>query len=94
MDSNEYIERAAVRHADGEVFSLPRPARHCNVIVFMRDSGKPYNVPGLEERHEQGFVTNTGRFVDRIEARAIAEAAGQLLERESGLEELYSEDVW
>lgn len=40
--------------------------------------------------HEQGFLTNDNRFVDRKEARIIAEAAGQLKE-DFKRESLYSE---
>jgi len=42
----------------------------------------------------QGFLTNNKRFVDRIEARQIAEKQNQLLWNCSNGEELYSEDVW
>lgn len=44
----------------------------------------------------QGFFTNTGEFVDRVEALAIAKAAGQLEGRvKHGREkELYSEDLY
>ena len=41
----------------------------------------------------QGFVTNTHRFVDRIEAKTIAEKANQIKEHTS-FNELYSEDIY
>lgn len=41
--------------------------------------------------HEQGFLTNTNRFVDREEAAKIAFAAGQI-EKETIT--LYSEDLY
>ena len=40
---------------------------------------------------EQGFVTNTGRFVSRQEAAQIAFEAGQTKELK---DKLFSEDVW
>jgi hypothetical protein len=89
----EKIDCAAIRHADGTVFTVPRPGRHHDVIAAMTQARKPYNGPGIGQ-HVQGFVTDTGRFVDRYEARRIAEEASQLLDRESGLPQLYSEDVW
>lgn len=89
----ERIERAAIRHADGTVFDVPRPGRHSHVIALMSAMDKPFACPE-EECHEQGFITNTGRFVDRYEARKIAEAAAQLIERAMNLPQLYSEDVW
>lgn len=44
----------------------------------------------------QGFLTNNNRFVDRKEARIIAENANQLIEAEttSTGNQLFSEDVW
>ena len=45
--------------------------------------------------HEQGFLTNTNRFVDREEAFDIAESAGQLNDRTRGdIRTLYSEDLY
>lgn len=42
---------------------------------------------------EQGFVTNTNRFVNRVEAMKIAREANQLIE-ETTFSELYSEDLY
>ena len=42
--------------------------------------------------HEQGFITNTNRFVGRQEAKVIAEAAGQITATPH--KELYSEDLY
>lgn len=42
---------------------------------------------------EQGFVTNTNRFVDRIEALAIARTANQIIS-DTTFPELYSEDIY
>lgn len=89
----ETVEMSAIKHADGTVFTVPRPGRHNHVIEEMKRQGKPWNSPD-EARHEQGFVTSTGRFVGRHEARKIAEAAHQLLERASAHDWLSSEDVW
>jgi hypothetical protein len=59
----EKIESAAIR-LDGRVWSQPKPARHHDVIAFILKS-----VLGLHfVQGEQGFVTDTGRFVDRKEA--------------------------
>lgn len=44
----------------------------------------------------QGFIDNTGKFLDRKEAFKVAEAAGQIIKK-TGLEdskELYSEDLY
>ena len=42
---------------------------------------------------EQGFVTNTNRFVDRVEGLKIAREANQLI-NETPFSELYSEDIY
>jgi len=81
----ETIDTAAIR-VDGEVWTLPRPARHDTPIkawqwAHQREIGE----------HEHGFVTNLGRFVDRMEAAKIAYAAGQI-SRDNGF--LVSEDLW
>ena len=41
----------------------------------------------------QGFVTNTHRFVDRVEAKMITEKANQIKEH-TNFNELYSEDIY
>lgn len=43
----------------------------------------------------QGFITTTGRFVGREEARVIADAAGQIrYPLPNASERLYSEELW
>ena len=44
--------------------------------------------------HDQGFVTNKGRFVDRKEGWVIAEAAGQIKRTTGNKGQLFSEDMW
>ena len=98
-DERETIATAAVR-ADGVVHTVPRPGRHHTVLNAL-----PNHIGRRAER-DQGFVTSTGRFVDRIEGAAIALAAGQVIGRDSEGERtgpsdhlnwppnLYSEDMW
>lgn len=89
------IKAAAIKTADGEVHSVPAPARHHNVIWVLRSMG--YSL-GRISSGEEGFVTDEDRFVSRAEALAIAQANGQLLEEHRTLAEelgeLYSEFVW
>lgn len=73
---SESIATAAIR-VGGEVWTLPRPSRHHVLIhawclAHWRD-GSPAKIG----KHEQGFMTNSGRFVDREEAGRIAHEAGQ-----------------
>jgi hypothetical protein len=88
----ERIERAAIKHADGRVFDVPRPGRHHHVIALMREMGAVY-ASRDEVGHVQGFLTSTGRFVDRAEARRIATAADQII-AEPGGSVLTSECLW
>jgi hypothetical protein len=77
-------------HDPRPVFAAaPAPARHHHVLHQLARMARNLD-------WGQGFVTSTGRYVDREEAWPIAEAAGQLLDRaptgRGGT--LYSEDVW
>lgn len=71
------------------VWSVSPPGRHCDLLTV--------GDRRVREEMEQGFVTNTGRFVDRVEAWRIAAAAGQIKHRagsdgpDAGLT---SESVW
>jgi len=88
----ETIVGVAMLLRDGEVLTAPKPKRHHHIF---RDYYDEHNDVPLGPI--QGFVTDTGRFVDREEAWKIAEAAGQLIERaptDGRGGTLYSEDVW
>lgn len=88
-----YILQAAIRDIDrGIVYTLPRPARHGDIIRHMVEN---YFIDKIRDaEYIQGFITEEGVFVNRWTAKKIATKAGQLLEREAGKDELYSEDVW
>lgn len=47
---------------------------------------------GVLRDGQQGFVTTTGRFVDRIEGLKIAEAANQIIKKHHPKDRLLSED--
>lgn len=82
----EIITGVAILTHKGALWALPRPHRHCHIFAlaaFTSDSA---------EHGTQGFVTNTGHFVDRMAARKIAEIAGQV--EQNGSHVLYSEDLW
>ena len=82
------IVRAAIRTADGEVFSVPPPGRHHDVIRVMAEVGAD-----TTHRSEQGFLTSSGVFVDRWTAAILAVKAGQTEKPRWG-EKLFSEDLW
>ena len=84
----ETIDRAAIRY-EGVVYDVPRPGRHHDVIAKMRADGRPAPIRGC-----QGFITSTGRFVDRHHAALIAERAGQITKKTGPDDKLFSEDMW
>ena len=106
---NEYIICAANYYNDGiEHHHQPRNIeigfvvcgrRHHNCITtFAMIVGFPYDEKGIEvmRTEEQGFLTNTDRFVDRLEALEIARKANQLKpdERVNEVIGLYSENLY
>lgn len=80
MSEEETVAAAAVL-VEGVLWTLPRPAAHAHILRAYSDV-KQQPVPVSD--HEQGFVTNTGRFVDRFEAAILVGRTGAL----------YSEDLW
>jgi hypothetical protein len=75
----------------GAIHSLPRPARHHDLIRAMISEGISRDDVAIAE---QGFVTNEGNFLSRWRARRVAEKAGQCETGTDGDRELCSEDVW
>lgn len=77
--------------ADGDhtrvwmTYTQPAPARHHHIL---------HTMPGDALNVTQGFLTSTGRFVARKEARGIAVAAGQVKASTVSGPDLFSEDVW
>jgi hypothetical protein len=104
MDKKEYILCAANHYNDGEK-QIHGPKniesgfvicgrRHHNCIgIFAKMVGFPYDENGLKlmNTEEQGFITNTDRFVSREEAAEIAFAAGQIKKQTT---RLFSEDLY
>lgn len=90
MGGHETIDRAAICY-NGVIYSVPRPGRHHTVIQRMVHDGLPTEAMRLPN---QGFVTSSGRFVDRYEAARIARAAGQIVREPTPPDMLTSEDVW
>lgn len=91
--SRERIIAAAVQ-VEGVTLSLPIPARHGEVISSADAMHLPeYAIHGAV----QGFLTSTGRFVNRVQAKQIAHMAGQPQmrpEHERHQRDLFSEDLW
>jgi len=69
------IMRAAIR-AGGNLYVVERPGRHSEIIVSF---GKLWqHLRAQSGAVEQGFITSTGKFVDRWEAASLGVASGQL----------------
>lgn len=83
------IEAVAIKLECGVVMSLPRPARHHDII---REVGQTFEGKGKPIVGTQGFVLSDGAFVNRKQAVAVALRSGQLESTESS--ELFSEDLW
>ena len=86
----EHIVAAAIQ-IDGLTLSLPQPARHGQVMHSAEIAGVPTY---LINCGTQGFLTSTGRFVNRVMARHIAHRADQNPKSTGGDVELFSEDLW
>lgn len=92
----ETIVGVAIKMHSGSVASLPRPARHLDLLIDLQRCGQREG-PAPEGAHDsagRGFLTSEGRFVDRMEAASIAIAAGQVTRVAWPSRGLYSEDVW
>lgn len=75
---------------EGVLYTVPPPGRHHNIIRLIAEwTGVEENIRG-----KQGFVTDCGKFVDRLTAMEIAVAANQLKEGIPVLKQLYSENLW
>ena len=81
VSGQERIEESAVKCED----RIYTGKRHADCICEAIEAGESLPI----RMQQQGFVTNTGRFVTREEAWDIAVRAGQLKARP-----LTSEDLW
>ena len=82
----------------GVIWTLPKPARHHNVIWAMCDvdnNSTPDKRPTLiHAEGEQGFIDDAGTFHDRKQAAIIAQSCGQLTKPLIAPPNLFSEDLW
>ena len=91
IKSLRIVAAALRRKLNNIVYSLPPPARHHTIMHALVHDGVECN-----NRFDQGFVTNEGNFVGRIQAMDIARINNQLLDRAptGPPNTLFSEDVW
>lgn len=85
---------AAAIQIEGMTLSLPRPARHAQVM----HAAEALQMPSHALLSAcQGFLTSEGRFVNRVQALQIVHVAGQeqlRQESERHHRDLFSEDLW
>lgn len=82
---------SAILATTGEVIT---GRRHDDCLKELRRQGLKKKAG--PSRFIQGFVTSTGRYVDRLEAFQLQKAAGipSASEYREGLQELFSEDLY
>ncbi len=86
----ERILQVAILGVDrATIYTMPRPARHGNIMQALWDMGHRKIGPSA-----QGFITTAGRFVGREEAFQIAHKAGQILRANAESGHLMTEDLW
>lgn len=85
------ITHVAIQYA-GKTYSLPAPNRHHNVIRMIAAE----NGVGVKGPDIQGFLDESGEFLNRRIAFTLATANGQINRRPGGYAgpDLYSEDLW
>lgn len=85
------VVAAAVRYR-GEVYSLPPPARHHDVIALIcARHGLDGYQPSQDDR---GFLLSDGRYARRRAAAVVAVRAGQCERVAHPRHGLFSEDLW
>ena len=85
---NMKVVQAALKFDNGHIFTDVRHADIYEKLHKHRIDITNFNVI-------EGFVTDTGNFVDRYEAKKIAIEANQLIvPEEDTYPALFSEDVW
>lgn len=86
------IKAAAIKDESGKIWTLPAPNRHHHIIALMNGENTPEGRI-LVAAGTQGFITDSGQFVDRIEGGEIAKRAQQITNLRWP-PNLYSEDLW
>lgn len=84
------IVAAAIMDSDKDIWAVPIPGRHHDVIKIMREAGYTGPVGG----ELQGFLLSNGKFCSRKAALHLAEQNGQLLNGKIIGGTLTSEDLW
>lgn len=87
------IKQAAIMR-DGQIWTLPRPARHHNIIWAMNDVDGKKEGQIIPAHGIQGFIDEQGKFLERPVAAIRAQQCGQLIKPLIAPPNLFSEDLW
>lgn len=88
--STERLTGVAIKR-EGVIYSLPH---YYGGHKVMRDNLVAKKLAWMLDGDIEGFITSTGRFVNRAEAKAVALLAGQLGQQWSGpTREVLSSDI-
>lgn len=94
-NTKEYILCSAIWFDDGVKYPHQPKNIDTGYVICGRRHHNCFTIRSIitndDNEREQGFLTNTDRFVDREEAGRIAYEAGQIKEKNNFL---YSEDLW
>lgn len=100
------ITHVAIRTST-RIWTLPRPFRHHHILRLMQAVAelKGVTISRRTSPRDQGFVTDTGQFLEREPALQYAQEHGQYMSDEAycarhrqdqrpHLRQLFSEDLW
>jgi len=87
------ITGVAIRN-ENMVISLPRPNRHSDCFAYAQKMGINLSDSGLGKKADhQGFVTHTGKFLNRVETARYLRRTKQVTVVKIGKVAI-SEDLW
>lgn len=87
------IVAAAILDDAGKTWTLPPPARHHDIINWMRATGYAGGIFGTNG-DQQGFLLSNGMYCRRRPALRVAKKAGQIKNCKIIGGVLTSEDLW
>lgn len=85
------IIAAAIKRGE-IVFFISPPARHHTILHALDKS--VYRPKDIIQPHEQGFITDEGKFISREEAKELVKTNGQKTIADYNSTQLFSEDLW
>ncbi len=88
MSQQEFITHAAII-VNGKIYQLAKPSTHKNCIDLAVSLLGKQVTPDT-----YGFITSSGRFLDREAALSVATTANQIRIKMNPKNRLFTEDMW